>query len=105
MKGKWLFDTDAGLTCISTQQFKLIPKEKRPTKITLNQREARGVSGTTLIPGGNYMFPMEWNKKTVMQQVRVFKNLSSPLILGIDTIDNLGITYLPRTKSFEFHEE
>jgi hypothetical protein len=71
MKGKWLFDTGAGLTCMSTQQFKLIPKEKRPTKINLSQREARGASGTTLIPNGDCLFPMEWNKKTVMQPVAV----------------------------------
>jgi hypothetical protein len=44
IKGKWLFDTGPGLSCISTQQFKLVPKEKRPTKITLYQREARGAS-------------------------------------------------------------
>jgi hypothetical protein len=28
-----------------------------------------------------------------------------PLILGIDAKDNLGITYLSRTKSFMFQEE
>jgi hypothetical protein len=42
-----------------TQQFRLIPKEKRPTKLTLNQREARGASGTALIPDSDYLFPME----------------------------------------------
>ena len=63
MKGKWLFDTGAGLTCMFTQQFRLIPKEKWPTKFTLNQREARGVSGTAVIPDGDYLFPKEWNNK------------------------------------------
>jgi hypothetical protein len=29
MAGKWLFDTDAGLTCVSSKQFRLIPIEKR----------------------------------------------------------------------------
>jgi hypothetical protein len=87
MKGKWLSDIGAGLTCISTQQFRLIPKEKRPVKLTLDQREARGASGTALIPDGDYLFKMEWNNKTVMQPVTVFKNLSSSLILGIDAID------------------
>jgi hypothetical protein len=32
MKGKWLFDTGARLTCMSSQQFRLIPMEKRPSK-------------------------------------------------------------------------
>jgi hypothetical protein len=64
----------------------------------LNQREAKGAPGTTLIPYSDYLFPM-------MQQVTVFKNLSLPLILGIDAIENSGITYLSRTKSFMFQEE
>jgi hypothetical protein len=41
---------------MSTQKFKLIPIEKRPTKINLSEREARGASGTTLIPDGTYLF-------------------------------------------------
>jgi hypothetical protein len=71
----------------------------------LNQREARCVSGTNLIPDGDHLFSMELNQKMVMQIVTVFKNLSSPLILGIDAIDNLGITYLLGTRSFRFQEE
>jgi hypothetical protein len=105
MKGKWLLDTGAGLTCMSTQQFRLTPIKKKLTKLNLNQREARGALGTALIPYGDYLFPIEWNDKTVMQPVTGFKNLSSQLILGIDAIDNLGITYLSRTKSFLFQED
>jgi hypothetical protein len=104
MMGKWLLDTGVRLTCIFTQQFRQIPKEKRLTKLTLNQREARGVSGTALIPDGDYLFPMEWNKKMVMQPEAVFKKFSSPLMLVIDTIDILGISYLSRTKSFVFEK-
>ena len=63
MVEKWLFDTGAGLTCMSSQQFRLIPIEKRPKKLQLNQREAKGASGTALIPDGDYLFPMEWNGK------------------------------------------
>jgi hypothetical protein len=40
---------------------------------------------------------MECNRKTVMQAVTVFQNMSSPLILDIDAIENLGITYKSRT--------
>ena len=50
MVGKWLFDTGAGISCMSSQQFRLLSIENRPTKLNLNQREARGVSGTALIP-------------------------------------------------------
>jgi hypothetical protein len=48
---------------------------------------------------------MEWNNKRVMQPVTVFKNLSSPLILGINAIYNLGITYLSSTNSFMLQED
>jgi hypothetical protein len=39
---------------MSSQQFRLIPMEKRPSKI--NQREARGASENALIPDGD-LFP------------------------------------------------
>jgi hypothetical protein len=39
-----------------------------------------------------------------MQNVAVFKNLSSPLILGIDAIENFGILYLLITISFIFQD-
>jgi hypothetical protein len=47
---------------------------------------------------------MALNNQTVMQPVTMYKNVSSPLIMGIDPIDNLGIIYLYRTKSFVFQE-
>ena len=40
-----------------------------------------------------------------MQKVQVYKNLAQGAILGIDAIDNLGITYLSRTKEFLFQED
>ncbi len=49
MVGKSFFDKGAGLTCIYSQQFRLIPIDKRPRKLNLNQREARGASETVLI--------------------------------------------------------
>jgi hypothetical protein len=54
MKGNTLFERGAGLTCTSTQQFKLILQEKRQTKLTLNQREARGASAAALISDDDY---------------------------------------------------
>jgi hypothetical protein len=44
---------------MSTQKFRLIPKENRPTKLTLNQWQARRASGKALIPDGDYLFAME----------------------------------------------
>jgi hypothetical protein len=76
---------------MSSQQFRLNLIRKRLSKLNFNQREARIESRMALIPDGDYLFTMEWNGKTVMQPVVVFRNLSSPLILGIDAIANFGI--------------
>ena len=105
MTDQWLFDTGASITCMSTEKLRSIPASKRPKKLNTPYRAARAAGGAMLIPNGVYLFPMEWNGKKIMQQVHVFRNLSTPLILGIDGIDNLGITYLSRTKSFVFQEE
>jgi hypothetical protein len=48
---------------------------------------------------------MKWNEKKIMQQVHVFRNLSTQLTLGIDGIDNLGIAYWSRTQSLIFQDE
>jgi hypothetical protein len=66
--------------------------------LNFNQQEARNVSATALIPDSIYFFPMQWSGKSVKQTVTEYKNLSSPLILVIDGVDNLGITYLFKNK-------
>ncbi len=58
IKGKWLFDKGGELTRLSAEQFRLSPTKNRLTKLNLKQREARGASGTALIPDGDYFFPM-----------------------------------------------
>jgi hypothetical protein len=37
---KWLSDTGSEVTCMSSQQFRLIPTEKRPKILNLNLTEA-----------------------------------------------------------------
>ena len=51
------------------------------------------------------MIPMEFKGRKIMQKVQVYKNLAQEAILGIDAVDNLGITYLSRTKEFLFQED
>jgi hypothetical protein len=100
----WLFDTGAGLSCISLQAFRKISPELRPMKIHDVGKQAHGASGGSLIPHGTYMFPLEFRGVKILQQVQVFSNLQSEAILGIDAIDSLGITYLSRSKEFIFQE-
>jgi hypothetical protein len=81
MVEKWLFDTDAEITCMSSQQFRLIPIERRPRKLNLNKQKIKDASRTTLIVKGSYLFPMQWNRKSVMRAVTVFKKFLLPFIL------------------------
>ena len=104
-KWDWLFDTGAGITCISTATFRKIDKSLRPTKICEIGTRAQGASGASLLPQGVYLIPIKWNGKQIMQKVQVFKNLAQPTILGIDAIHNLGITYLTETKEFLFQSD
>jgi hypothetical protein len=59
MEQKWLFETAAGLTCMSLKAFIYIRKDCRPSKIN---KIALRASGNTQIPEGVYMIPMEWEK-------------------------------------------
>ncbi len=58
VKYDWLFDTGAGLTCMSTSAFKRIAKECRPKKVCEIGSKAQGASGKSLLPEGVYMIPM-----------------------------------------------
>ena len=102
---KWLFDTGASITCMSIGAFKSIPIHARPKQIGEGGRNAVGASGPSLVLKGTYLLPLEWNGKKIMQQVNVFQNLNTPLILGIDGIHNLGITYLSMSQTFMFQNE
>ena len=102
---KWLFDTGASITCMSVGAFKSIPIHARPKLIGEKGRNAVGASGASLIPKGTYLLPLEWKGKRIMQQVHVFQNLNTPLILGIDGIHNLRITYLSISQTFMFQED
>ena len=105
MNPTWLYDTGAALTCISMETFRQISINSRPTKIHAIGKGASGASGGSLIPQGSYIIPMEFKGRKIMQKVQVYKNLAQEAILGIDAIDNLGITYLSRTKEFLFQED
>lgn len=102
---KWLFDTGAAITCMSIGAFRKIPIDKRPTKINDKGRECRGASGTSLIPVGTYLMSLEWDNKKILHPVTVFQNLNTPLIMGIDAIHHMGITYLTMSETFMFQDD
>jgi hypothetical protein len=44
-------------------------------------------------------------RKKIIHPVQVFKNLNTPLIMGIDAIHHMSITYLSRSEFFVFQED
>ncbi len=105
MEQKWFFDTCAGLTCLSLKAFRKIANEYRSSKINFIGTKASGACGSALIPEGVCMIPMEWNSKKIMQPVQAYRKLSQPIILGVDGIHNLGITYGTETKELMFQSD
>ena len=83
MNQPWLYDTGAALTCTSTETFRQIAINSRPTKIHAIGKGASGASGGSLIPQGSYIIPMEFKGRKIMQKVQVYKNLAQGAILGI----------------------
>ena len=57
---KWLYDTGAGLTCMSLKAFRKIDIQDRPIKLNDKGRTATGASGGALVPMGSYLMPIEF---------------------------------------------
>ena len=102
---KWLYDTGAGLTCMSLKAFRKIDIQDRPIKLNDKGRTATGASGGALVPMGSYLMPLEFEGKKIMHPVQVYNNLSTDAILGIDAIHNLGVAYLSIPEEFVFQTE
>ena len=80
VKWDWLFDTGAGLTCISTDTFRKISKDSRPIRINAIGSKATGAGGDALLPQGVYIIPMEWNGKKLCNRsksTKIWHNLQS----------------------------
>ncbi len=89
----WLFDTGAAITCMAIKELSKIPRHVKLQQIANTGRVCQGASGTSLIPVGTYLMPLEWQGKKIIHPVIVFENLNTPLIMGIDAIHHMSITY------------
>jgi hypothetical protein len=89
---------------MSIGALRKIPMDKRQTKINDKGRICRGASGASLIQVDIYLMPLEWNEK-IIHIVTVFQNLNIPLIIRINAIHQMSITYLCAFQSFMFQED
>ena len=101
----WLFDTGAAITCMAIKELRRIPSYVKLQKIANSGRICQGASGANLIPVGTFLMPLEWQGKKILHPVIVFNNLNTPLIMGIDAIHHMSITYLSMSESFLFQED
>ena len=56
-------------------------------------------------PSRNLSNAVRMARKKIIHPVTMFKNLNTPLIMGIDAILHMSITYLSTSESFLFQED
>ena len=100
----WLFDTGAEVCCMSINEFRKIPIDKRPQKLHMH-KELRCASSNQLRVKGSFLMTLSVMNREIQQTVHVIENLGQPAILGIDAIEKLGLTYSAKQKQFYFENE
>jgi len=98
---KGLYDTGADISCLSLKVFRQIPPELRPKKLdSQNLPKFKAAGGQILPVCGRYQFRVQIGTKTLQHDFYVIPDLSEPLILGIDFIQQHQLWYCPKNRSF-----
>ena len=90
-----LYDTGADISCMALSTFREIPIHLRPKKKPVPPVRARGAGNRLLEAVGTYDFDLGFKDRTVSQQITVFRELNSGVILGMDLITDHQLTFLP----------
>ena len=92
---KGLYDTGADISCLSLKVFRQISPELRPKKLESNKLPKFKAAGGQVLPVcGRYQFRVQIGTKTLQHEFYVIPDLSEPLILGIDFIQQHQLWYL-----------
>ena len=91
-----LYDSGADISCLSEEEFRRIPVDKRPQQQPYAPTTCRSASGQDLFVKGVYEIKMDIMGKTMTHPFRVIKNLSEPMILGADFIHAHLLAYNPK---------
>jgi hypothetical protein len=95
-----LYDTGASISCISEQAFRHIPPDQRPVRTQCDNVRFTSAGGQPLNVRGKYTIPLQIADKTISHDFYVIRNLSEPVILGIDFITQHRLNYCPHSQSF-----
>ena len=102
VKTSALYDTGADICCMALSTFRAIPLQLRPKKKQVPPVLAKGANNRVLEAIGSYDFELKFKDRSVIQQVTVFRELNSGLILGMDFITDHKLTFLPTRREFRW---
>ena len=98
-----LYDTGACVTMIDEKEFRNIPINKRPQKnVYAPWLTLEGADKKMMQVKGCYAMPITLLDRKITHFFYVVKNLSSPVILGIDFINQHALTYNPALLEVSF---
>ena len=98
----WLYDTGADCSVMSTALFETIPLQARPPKRN-SYGVLRSASKNTLKVHGVFDMSLQVMGKNVKAPIYVCENLNQPAILGMDIIQQLGLSFNPVSRRFDFN--
>ena len=98
-----LYDTGACVTMIDEREFRNIPVNIRPQKdVYAPWLTLEGADKQLMQVKGCYAMPITVADRKIMHFFYVVKNLSSPVILGIDFINQHSLAYDPTVQEVKF---
>ena len=101
-----LYDTGASVTMIDEKEFRNIPVNIRPQKnVYAPWLTLEGADKKMMQVKGCYAMPVTIQNRKIMHFFYVVKNLSSPLIFGIDFINQHSVAYDPDLREVSFKRD
>ena len=93
-----LYDTGADFSCMSEEQYKKIPKGKRPMKLYEPRlTTCLDASGNQMRNKGTYEFHLVVEGKVIVHPVKILSGLKEKMILGMDFIQRHRLIFDPRS--------
>ena len=101
-----LYDSGADISCMSESEFRRIPVDRRPKKLTsLERNPCFSAGGTPLTITGIYNISVSVLGRKTEHPFRVIKGLNESVILGADFINKHLLIYDPKFKQVKWRHD
>ncbi len=101
-----LYNSGADISCLSENEFRKIPVDKRPSKISGPRLDSCfGAGGAALTMTGIYNLPISVLGRKTEHPFRVIKELKESVMLGADFINKHLLLYDPKFKQVNWRHE